>query len=218
MFPLILSLTVHNWHSLLVKAYCFIIHNQFSYCLNIFQNIWIQFLLPLRQKCSVGFVLWRPSIMMHFVRRQTIVIHHFITPKQHRKNFICPRQRDGILSLKTFWIKVLLKWHYFVFPGKTCSCQCLTKVAWEPTEKPLGECLAGCDVEQTISVIDWGLFYIKNRRVLCDFILLIGISFYHYNISKQRWNGRLCFLSSLFISRETPFSLHRIVNTFAKCV
>ena len=142
---------------------------------------------------------------MHFVRRQTIVIHHFITPKQHRKNFICPRQRDGILSLKTFWIKVLLKWHYFVFPGKTCSCQCLTKVTWEPTEKPLGECLAGCDVGQTISVIDWGLFYIKNRRVLCDFILLIGISFYHYNIPKQRWHGRLCFLSSLFISRETPF-------------
>ena len=108
---------------------------------------------------------------------------------------------------KTFWIKVLLQWHYFVFPGKTCSCQCLTKVTWEPTEKPLGECLAGCDVGQTISVIDWGLFYIKNRRVLCDFILLIGISFYHYNIPKQRWHGRLCFLSSLFISRETPFSL-----------
>lgn len=49
---------------------------------------------------------------------------------------------------QTFWIKVLLKWCYFVFPEKTCSYQCLTEVTWEST-KPLA-----CDVGQTISIID----------------------------------------------------------------
>ena len=71
-------------------------------------------------------------------------------------------------------------------------------------------------------------FFKKNRRALCDFILLIGISPYQYIIPRQRWNNRLCFPTSLFISRETPFSLdwnckicqglHRIANTFAKCI